>query len=87
MVNQPDVVDVPAIDLGIAERVILTRPHYAVMVRLIAPADAAFVAALNRKLSLGAAAGEALSVDPAFNLQAVLQDHFIHGTFSTVQTE
>jgi hypothetical protein len=86
-VNQPDVGDVPALDLTISEQVIITRPYFEVTVRLIAPADAAFVAALNRKLSLGEAVAEALSVDAAFNLQAALQDHFIHGTFAAIQAE
>ena len=81
MVNQPEVIDVPAIDMTVPESVIVTRPQYEVTVRLISSADAAFVTALSRNQPLGAAVVAAMHIDAGFDLQAALQQHFIHGTF------
>ncbi len=80
-VNQPNVGDVPEIDMTVCESVIVTRPHHEVMVRLISAADAVFVAALSRQQPLGAAAVAAMESDARFDLQSALQLHFIHGTF------
>lgn len=76
-VNQME--DVPAVDMGIAETVLVTRPGMAIAMRKISLADAALVKAAGR--TLGEAADAALKVDPGFDLQAALAAHFTGATF------
>jgi len=80
--NQPEVRDVPAIDVGLGESALVTRPGMAVTTRHIAESDAMFVEALGHGESLGEAAARALAQDPAFDLQTALEAHLRHGTFS-----
>jgi hypothetical protein len=80
-VNQPDVLEVPAVDMECAESVLITRPRYDVRVRCLSEADAAFVDACARGATLNDATLAALQVDETFDLQSALQHHFIHGTF------
>lgn len=87
MVNQPDVIAVPPVDMSIPEDVLLTRPGGRVDLRLIAQADAAFVAALAAGAALAQAADAALAADAAFDLQGALQQHFARGTFAAVAAD
>lgn len=80
-VNQPDVADVPPVDMSVAEHAAITRPGMEVLTRAIAPADAALVRALAAGETLGDAAAAALAVDGGFDLTAALAAHFAHGTF------
>ena len=81
-VNQPEVAEIPAIDMSMAQQVLITRPAFQIVMREISAADAAFVAALMNGAGLGDAATAALEVDSAFDLQAALQGHLLHGTFA-----
>ncbi|MBL8642985.1 MAG: putative DNA-binding domain-containing protein [Rhodospirillaceae bacterium] len=83
-VNQPEVAEVPAVDMAAAQSVLLTRPVYDVGLRLLSEADAAFVAACAAGATLNDAAVAALAVDEGFDLQAALQEHFRQGTFTDV---
>jgi len=83
-VNQPDVTEVPAIDMSIAENVLVSRPAYDVIIRFVPSADATFVQAFSQGRSLGEAAAEAMGPHPEFDLQSALQNHFIHGTFASL---
>jgi hypothetical protein len=83
-VHQDDAQDIPPVDMTIAESVLITRPHYQVIVRFITAPDAAFVKACSAGASLNDAAFAALSIDEGFDLQAALQRHFECGTFSAV---
>jgi hypothetical protein len=83
-VNQPEVLNIPTIEMSIGENVLITRPTFEVMIRLLSPADAAFVEAFGQGQSLADAAAAAMGADGVFDLQAALQNHFIHGTFSGV---
>lgn len=78
-VNQTD--DVPAVNMRIAETVLVTRPGMRIVAHKIAPADAALVKALAAGRSLGEAADTAISVDANFNLQTALAAHFGDATF------
>lgn len=80
-VNQPDVAQVPAVDMSVSESVLITRPQYQVIVRALSSADATFVAACARGLSLNDATMAALAVDDAFDLQTALQHHLLNATF------
>ena len=75
-VNQPAVTDVPPVDMGRSEAVLLTRKDGRVTLRAIPPGDAAFVAAIAAGMPLGAAA------DGTFDLESSLRDHLIGGTFA-----
>jgi hypothetical protein len=81
-VNQPEVTEVPAVDMNIPENVLIARPYYEVSVRLVSSADAAFIAACAGGSSLNDATVSALAVDQGFNLQDALQQHFTHGSFA-----
>lgn len=84
-VNQPNVEDVPAIDMTVAESAVITRLGHHVHVRLITSGDAAFIASVQAGGSLGSAVAGTLEVDPAFDLQSALQAHFIGGTFTAIE--
>ncbi len=81
-VNQPEVMDVPAVDMSIAQRVLVTRQNDVVPMREIGVGDMAFVTALAAGSGLADAADMAMAVDADFNLQTTLQDHFLGGTFA-----
>lgn len=83
-VNQPDVADVPAIDMNVAESVLISRPLYEVHLRKITQANGAFVAACAQGQMLGEAVAQAFVAEPAFDFQAALQDHLINGTFTAL---
>jgi hypothetical protein len=83
-VNQPDVTDVPAVDMTAAEHVIITRPQYHVALREISAADAAFVEACRHNATLTDAAAAALGVAAGFDLQEALQRHLLAGTFTDI---
>ncbi len=78
-VNQPSVADVPAVDMSIAQWVLVSRNGHHLITRALAKHDAAFIAEVMRGQTLGEAVA---GIDAAFDLQAALQDHFINGTFS-----
>ncbi len=76
-VNQRD--DVPAVDMGVAETVLVTRPGMAMVMRKLSAADTALVQTAGR--SLGEAADAAMAVDAGFDLQGALAAHFTSATF------
>ncbi len=80
-VNQPEVDDVPAVDMTVAENVLLTRRDGRVALRTVSTGAAVFVAAIAKDAGLGEAATQALTEDAAFDLEAALRDHLIAGTF------
>lgn len=81
-VNQPEIADVPAVDMSIAEAVLISRPKHHLVMRPITLGDAAFIAAIEEGETFGGAADTAFLNDPAFELQAALAQHFVHGTFA-----
>lgn len=83
-VNQPEVVDVPPVDMSIAEAALWARPQHHVMLRLISRADADFVRACQRGATLGQAAAQAFARDAGFDLQDALHRHLVGGTFTAV---
>ncbi len=80
-VNQPEITDVPRVDMSMAETVLITRRDSYVKLRLLLPGDAAFIAACFAGKTFGASAEAGLEKDSAFDLQAALQVHFLDGTF------
>ena len=83
-VNRPEVMDVPAVDMSLAQRVLVTRKNDVVPMREIGVGDMAFVTALAAGGGLGDAADAAMAADAGFDLQTALQDHFLGGTFAAV---
>jgi hypothetical protein len=83
-VNQPEVAEVPEVDMSVAEDVLITRPLYEVIVRLISPADATFVSSCIAGGSLGEATVAGLSAAEDFDLQSALQEHFFKATFAAI---
>ena len=81
-VNQPEVTEVPAVDMTAAEDVLLTRAEDRVSLRVIAPGDAAFIAAVVSGAGLGDAAARASAENHAFDLESALRDHLIGGSFA-----
>lgn len=81
--NQPDVddKDIPAVDMKVAEHVIVTRPRAEVVTRAISLADAAMVRAVMGGATLGAAVEGAFAVAPGFDVTQALAGHFANGTF------
>lgn len=75
-VNQPEVANVPQVDMTVAEDVLLTRIEGRVTLRVVSPQDAAFVAAI------GAGKGLADAAEETFDLEDCLRDHLIGGTFA-----
>ncbi|MHB1204343.1 MAG: HvfC/BufC family peptide modification chaperone [Rhodospirillaceae bacterium] len=80
-VNQPAVADVPAVDMTIAENVLISRIGLRVSLRELGAGDAAFVAAIGAGATLGKALERAAAEDSAFDLEPALRDHLIGGTF------
>lgn len=80
-VNQPEVADVPAVDMAVAETVLISRSAGRVSLRQLSPGDAAFVAAILEGCGLGAAAARGQDAEPSFDLETALRDHLIGGTF------
>ncbi len=83
-VNQPEIADVPIVDMSVPQAVLISRPKHHVVVRPMALADAAFIIAIQEGETFGDAADTAFLNDPAFDLQAALTQHFVHGTFGDV---
>jgi hypothetical protein len=80
-VNQAEITDVPAVDMAIAENVLISRAGFRVSLRLIGDGDAGFIAAIASGETLSEALDRASAEDPAFDLEPVLRDHLIGGTF------
>ncbi|MGE3332243.1 MAG: putative DNA-binding domain-containing protein [Rhodospirillaceae bacterium] len=82
-VNQADVAtdDIPAVDMKVAEHVIVTRPAFEVVTRAISLADATLVRAVTGGANLGAAVEAAFALGPDFDVTQALAGHFAHGTF------
>ena len=70
------------VDQG-GESVLVLRPHRAVLANRLSAGDFALVTAFASAASLSQAAGEALAVEPGFDLQAALAGHLQRGTFSS----
>lgn len=83
-VNQPDVEEVPQVDMTVAEAALVLRSGFHVVTRKITAGDAAFLEALGAGMTLSDAADAALGADPVFELQAALGAHLTGGTFSDV---
>ena len=81
--NQADVddKDIPALDMKVAEHVIVTRPHGEVVTRAISLADAALVTAVMGGASWAQRVEGAFAVAPDFDVTQVLAGHFANGTF------
>ncbi len=80
-VNQPDIIDIPRVDMKVGEDVLVSRPRDHVITRLITSADAVFVEAVYAGKRLGEAAEAALTYNAAHDLQNALAQHFVKGTF------
>jgi hypothetical protein len=83
-VNQPEIQDVPPVDMTRAESVLVSRPLHHVITRGIAPADGALIVALAEGATLADAVEAAVAVDHAFDLKASLAQHLLNGTFAAV---
>jgi hypothetical protein len=81
-VNQPEVTDVPVVDLTLAENVLVSRAGFRVSLRAMSAGDAGFIAAVADGMTLGEALAHACAEDAAFDLEPALRDHLIGGTFS-----
>ena len=80
-VNQPEIVEIPRLDLALGQAALVSRRGHHIMTRALAAADAALIGAFAAGKAMGEAAATALATDDAFDLQQALQDHFINGTF------
>ena len=80
-VNQPSVTDVPVVDMNVAENVLVTRSGFRVSLRKVSAGDAAFIAAFAAGATLANALEHAGAEDTVFDLEPVLRDHLIGGTF------
>lgn len=80
-INQPDIAEVPEVDMNISQCVLVSRRDHLVVAREMSTADTAFTSALARGTPLGEAAGLTIAQHANFDLQQALQDHFIHHTF------
>lgn len=82
-VNQADIEtkDVPAVDMKIAEHVIVTRPAGEIVTRSISLADATLVRAVTGGANLGAAVEAAFALAADFDVTQALAGHFANGTF------
>ncbi|MDX2224179.1 MAG: DNA-binding domain-containing protein [Rhodospirillaceae bacterium] len=83
-VNQPEVADVPAVDMTVAETALITRPARHVVTRRLGAGDAALTAALLAGASLADAAHAGEAAEPGFDLQVALEAHLTGGTFNGV---
>ncbi|MDX2141723.1 MAG: DNA-binding domain-containing protein [Rhodospirillaceae bacterium] len=84
-VNQPDVTEVPAVDMTVSESVLISRPRYHVGVRLISLADAAFLRACMAGQTMAQSADAAMEMESTFDLQGALQQHFLGGSFTALE--
>ena len=80
-VNQPEIVDVPAVGMAIAENVLISRDATRILLRQVGDGDAVFIATVANGAALGEAVEKAFAAEPQFNLEAALRDHLIGGTF------
>jgi hypothetical protein len=80
-VNQPDVIEVPAVDFTQAETVLTTRRGQRVTTRALTIGDGTFIESIAAGMNFGEAAATALANDGAFDLQAALAEHLRWGTF------
>ena len=80
-VNQPEVLDIPEVDMTEAQSALVSRKGHHIVIRPLALADTALVAAIASGTTLEEAADVAVGVDSAFDLQTALQNHFISGVF------
>jgi hypothetical protein len=80
-VNQPTVTDVPAVDMSIAQHVLISRRGHHLVTREIATQDAVFLAAIAKGQTLSRATAY---MPGDFDLQLALQDHFLQGTFRNI---
>lgn len=78
-VNQLSVTDVPAVDMSVGQRVLVSRRDHHLVTRALDKFDAAFVSAIAAGKNLSAAAA---GLPETFDLQQALQNHFINGTFT-----
>lgn len=83
-VNQADVVDVPQVDMTVAEAALVLRSGFHVVTRKVTLGDGAFIAALEAGETLSNAADAALAADPVFELQTALAAHLTGGTFCDI---
>jgi hypothetical protein len=83
-INQPENAEVPRIDMGAGEAVLVSRPQARVILREIGKGDAAFVAAIEAGATLGGAVEHAQQEDPDFAFADALRDHLINGSFTSV---
>jgi hypothetical protein len=83
-VNQPDVADVPPVDMAVAENVLVSRSAGLVRLRAISGGDAAFISAAQEGMSLGAAVARGHDTEPGFDLETALRDHLTGGTFGAL---
>lgn len=82
--NQPDVDDrdIPAVDMSVAEHVVVTRPGSEVVTRAVSLADATLVRAIAGGARLGEAVEAAFARTADFEVMQALAGHFANGTFS-----
>ncbi|MCB2108116.1 MAG: putative DNA-binding domain-containing protein [Rhodobacteraceae bacterium] len=83
-INQPEINDVPKVDMSVAEAVLVTRPGDHIVTRLVGTGDAAFVARTIAGAGFGDAVAAAVTAEPAFDLQAALEAHLTNGTFAGI---
>ncbi len=85
-VNQADVPtkDIPAVDMNVAEHVIVTRPAHEVVTRPISLADATLVRTVAGGACLGAAVEAAFGLGADFDVTQALAGHFANGTFRAI---
>jgi hypothetical protein len=77
-VNQPSVVEVPPVDMRVAEHALVSRRGHAVITRRVSDIDAGFLAAIAQGQTLSEATAD---IPGTFDLQQALQAHFLNGTF------
>ncbi len=78
--------EVGPVDFGQAEDTLIVRPDAEVTVCRVPPGGAAFVAALGRSASLGAAAAEALADDARFDLAGNISGLIAAGAIVAIVT-
>lgn len=83
-VNQPEVTDVPPVDMAEAENALVSRSAGHVSLRAISAGDAAFILAIRDGANLGAAVASGHDAEPGFDLETALRDHLIGGTFGAL---
>ncbi|MEM6711409.1 MAG: DNA-binding domain-containing protein [Pseudomonadota bacterium] len=69
------------VNMATSERVIVTRPHYDVIMHALGVGDFEFLSATARRIPFGAAAASGFEADPTFDLQACLGLCFEAGAF------